>query len=71
MFKAELVTGDFSENTMTFEIKGKMELKAGEYMILTKEEHEYLSDRAKRYNEGLTPEDFETIPETIIYRRFS
>jgi hypothetical protein len=58
MFKAELATGDFSKNTMTFEIKGKMSLKAGEYMILTKEEYEYLSDRAKRYNEGLTPEDF-------------
>ena len=40
MFKAELVTGDFSENTMTFEIKGEMTLKAGEYVILTKEEFE-------------------------------
>ena len=58
MFKAELLTGDFLENTMTFEIKGKMELKAGEYVVLTKEEYDDLKERATRYNKGLTPEDF-------------
>ena len=44
MLKAELVTGDFSENTMTFEIKGEMVLKAGEYIILTKEEYEKIKE---------------------------
>lgn len=42
MFKAELLTGDFSENTMTFEIKGEMTLQAGDYVIFTKEEYEKL-----------------------------
>lgn len=37
MIKAELVSGDFEENTMTFEIKGEMILRAGNYVILTEE----------------------------------
>ena len=44
MLKAELITGDFSENTMTFQIKGKMELMAGDYVILTKEEYDKMME---------------------------
>ncbi|MEM7487261.1 MAG: hypothetical protein AAF348_18790 [Bacteroidota bacterium] len=29
----ELVTGDFGDNTMTFEIEGEMKLQAGKYSI--------------------------------------
>ena len=39
MIKGELITGDFEENTMTFEIEGEMILKAGRYIILTEEEY--------------------------------
>jgi len=45
MMKAEVITGDLKENTMTFEIQGKMILKAGEYVILTKEEYEELEKK--------------------------
>lgn len=34
MIKAELVSGDFEENTMTFEIEGEMILKSGKYVIM-------------------------------------
>lgn len=30
----KLVTGDFSDNTMTFEIEGQMTLQAGRYKII-------------------------------------
>lgn len=33
-YKAKLVSGDFSKNTMTFEIEGEMILQAGEYQII-------------------------------------
>lgn len=32
-YAGELLTGDFSENTMTFEIDGEMTLQAGKYNI--------------------------------------
>tara|TARA_R110000744_G_scaffold5533_1_gene19684 strand:- start:55 stop:429 length:375 start_codon:yes stop_codon:yes gene_type:complete len=38
MIKAELVSGDFEEKTMTFETEGEMILKAGKYKILTDEQ---------------------------------
>ena len=43
MIKAELVSGDFEDNTMTFEIEGDMILKAGKYTIYTDEENKNLS----------------------------
>ena len=43
MKKADLISGDFEDNTMTFEIEGDMILKAGKYIILTEEEHKNLS----------------------------
>lgn len=43
MKKAELISGDFEDNTMTFEIEGDMILKAGKYVIMTEEEHKNLS----------------------------
>jgi hypothetical protein len=33
-FKGNLVTGDFQEKTMTFEIGGEMILRAGSYAII-------------------------------------
>lgn len=48
MNKAELISGDFEDNTMTFEIKGEMLLKAGEYVIMTKDEYENLSSVGKQ-----------------------
>ncbi len=36
--EAELITGDLSENTMTFEVKGEMVLKAGNYIIIDKKD---------------------------------
>lgn len=38
----ELLTGDLEENTMTFEIEGEMELKAGRYAIVPKDKYEEL-----------------------------
>lgn len=38
MIIAELISGDFEENTITFEVKGEMVLQAGEYRILKKNE---------------------------------
>lgn len=32
-YTGQLVTGDFEENTMTFEIEGEMILQAGKYTI--------------------------------------
>lgn len=37
-FKGTLVTGDFTDNTMTFQIGGDMVLQAGEYLIISKDE---------------------------------
>ena len=34
IIKAELITGDFENNTMTFEIEGEMILVAGKYIII-------------------------------------
>jgi hypothetical protein len=42
MFKAELVSGDFEDNTMTFEVKGEMTIRAGKYVILSQEEYDSL-----------------------------
>ncbi|MBD3627624.1 hypothetical protein [Cyclobacterium sp.] len=39
MYKADLVTGNLKDNTMTFEIEGPMELIPGVYVILTEEEY--------------------------------
>ena len=35
-----MVTGDFGDNTMTFEIEGKMILAAGKYAIMPIKEYE-------------------------------
>ena len=35
-FEGSLITGDFEDNTMVFEIKGEMILKAGDYLITPK-----------------------------------
>jgi len=45
MIKAQLVTGDFNDNTMTFEIKGEMILKGGKYVILTEQEYAELNPK--------------------------
>ena len=37
--KGELLTGDFVENTMTFEIEGEFTLQAGSYIIVREEEY--------------------------------
>lgn len=34
-FTGKLLTGDFDNNTMTFEIKGEMLLRAGDYKIIS------------------------------------
>lgn len=44
MYKAELITGDLEDNTMTFEVKGEMILKAGTYIILSKKEYNELNN---------------------------
>ena len=33
-YTGQLITGDFEENTMTFEIEGEMKLQAGRYKIV-------------------------------------
>lgn len=33
-FTARLITGDFGDNTMTFEIEGEMTLQSGRYKIV-------------------------------------
>jgi hypothetical protein len=33
-FTGRLITGDFEENTMTFEIEGEIKLQAGKYKIV-------------------------------------
>lgn len=43
MKKADLISGDFEDNTMTFKIEGDMILKAGKYTIYTDEENKNLS----------------------------
>ena len=45
MKKATLISGDFEDNTMTFEIKGEMVLKAGKYIIFTEEEYKKHNQR--------------------------
>jgi len=56
----ELLTGDFEENTMTFEMQGDFTLKAGEFAIVPKAEYDAMvefmnqlkpaeSNRVKRY----------------------
>ena len=42
MIKGEMITGDFEENTITFEIDGKMTLQAGNYVILKQDEYDAL-----------------------------
>ena len=37
--KGELLTGDFSDNTMTFEIEGDFILKHGNYIIVREEDY--------------------------------
>ena len=36
--RAELITGNLKENTMTFEVTGEMILKAGNYIIIEENE---------------------------------
>jgi len=43
-----MITGDFGENTMTFEIEGDMILKAGKYAIMTIEEYEKLINQTDK-----------------------
>ena len=38
----EVVTGDFEDNTITFEIEGAMTVQAGKYAIVPIEEYEKL-----------------------------
>ena len=37
--KAELITGDFLENTMTFEVEGDFTLQAGKYIIVKEQDY--------------------------------
>jgi len=43
----ELLTGDFEENTMTFEMQGDFTLKAGEFAIMPIDEYKQLLENAK------------------------
>ena len=45
----KMITGDFSDNTMTFEIKGKMILCAGTYAIVPIDEYNKLINNSKNY----------------------
>lgn len=47
IFKGDLVTGDFQEKTMTFEIEGDMTLQGGNYTILPTKIYEELVSGAK------------------------
>ena len=40
MYKAKLISADFEESTMEFEIQHEFTAKAGDYVILTKQEYE-------------------------------
>ncbi|MFC5046317.1 hypothetical protein ACFSTE_13230 [Aquimarina hainanensis] len=42
IYQAELISGDFEDNTMTFEVKGEMTLRPGNYVILSEEEYKKL-----------------------------
>lgn len=39
----DLVTGDFAEKTLTFEIEGDMEMQAGKYAIVPNDDYQKLS----------------------------
>ena len=53
-YTGTLITGDFEDNTMTFEIKGAMLLQAGDYKIQSLDKHgkpvnsDFISDVTKR-----------------------
>lgn len=42
----KLITGDFEENTMTFEIEGEMILQAGQYAIVPIDKYIKLNNSA-------------------------
>ena len=44
-YKGEMVTCDFQENTMTFEIEGDFKVVAGEYFIFSKEALQNYTDK--------------------------
>ncbi len=42
MYKGKLISADFEESTMEFEIAHEFTIKSGEYVILSKEDYESL-----------------------------
>lgn len=42
MYKGKIISADFEEGTMEFEIEHEFTVKAGEYVILTDEEYKNL-----------------------------
>lgn len=50
IFKGNLITGDFQDKTMTFEIEGEMTLQGGNYTILPSKIYEELvnGDKSKQ-----------------------
>ena len=42
MYEGKLISADFEESTMEFEIQHEFTVRAGDYVILTKEEYEKL-----------------------------
>lgn len=53
IFKGNLITGDFQDKTMTFEIEGEMTLQGGNYTILPTQMYEELVNGAKSEKEAL------------------
>lgn len=45
----KLITGDLKDNTMTFELDEPITLRAGEYVILSKEDHKQQIKDAFKY----------------------
>ena len=53
IFKGDLITGDFQDKTMTFEIEGEMTLQAGNYTILPTKMYEELVNGANTESKAL------------------
>ena len=65
MYKAHLISADFEESTMEFEIEHEFTAKKGDYVIMEKSEFESLSEKA---NGNHDPKDSD-IPITKAFER--
>lgn len=70
---AELVTGDFEENTLTLEVDGEMTLKAGKYAIVPFDEYQKLVNEETKEAEkalaiqGVMPSSYKYLVEYLDY----